>query len=170
MKKNTFYIFAGVSALILLLLFSLSIKLTNPVPVAAGFVCYVLLILLLRRKIDGIIHDERQTAIDMHASAVTIRAAAVMFVTVNLGTAVYVFSEALGFHRPPIETTVPIQSLGAYPPFIHAPPAQIPTSDLGGFAVIQLILLIATLFIYAGARTYFAHKFGGIGEDDEEYH
>lgn len=169
MKKNTLYIITGFLGLILLGLFGISVAITNPIPAAAGFIGCLIIFLIARRHIDGILRDERQVLIDMHASVVTIRTAAVMFITVNLATAVYVFSGALGInHAPHIAMTYPAKSLGAYPPFIHAPPSEIPLSDLGTFAVIQLILIIATLFIYAGSRAYYTRKYGGLDSEDEE--
>ncbi len=167
MKKTTFYIIAGVLAIALIFLFCLSVELTNPFLIAAAFIGSVIILLILRKHVDGVLTDERQTLIDMRASTATIRAAAVLFITVNLATAVYVFSESFGFHAWLNHSAVPrAESLGLYPPFAHAPPSQIPISDLGGFAILQLILLVLTVFIYVGAQIHYTRKYGAV--DDEE--
>ena len=124
----------------------------------------------LKKRVTDIVQDERSILIDMKTAAATIKAAVVLFLTVNLATIVYVFSGPLGFqsftyHRPN-DVMLPaggFESVSYFP----VPPETIPISQLGLFAVLQLIMIVAALFIYVGFRFYYARKFGVWGEDEE---
>lgn len=170
MKKNTFYIICGLMAVLLLLLFWLSIDLSSPIIIAVSIILAAVLFFVLKQRVTDIVQDERSVLIDMKTAAATIKASIVLFLTVNLATIVYVFSGPLGFqsftyHRPN-DVMLPAGSLESVP-YFPVPPEMIPISQLGLFAVLQLILIVAALFIYVGFRFYYARKFGVWGEDEE---
>ncbi|MDU9376173.1 hypothetical protein McpSp1_07650 [Methanocorpusculaceae archaeon Sp1] len=48
-----------------------------------------------------------------------------------------------------------------------APPEMIAISHLGIFGVIQILLLVLMIFIYAAFRIYYSHKFGEWDDDEE---
>lgn len=170
MKKNTFYIIYGLIAVSLLLLFWLSIELSSPLIIAASVILAAVLFFVLKKRVTDIVQDERTILIDMKTASATIRASVVLFLTVNLATIVYVFSGPLGFqsftyHRSN-DSMLPaggFESVSYFP----VPPETIPISQLGLFAVLQLVMIIAALFIYVGFRFYYARKFGVWGEDEE---
>ncbi|MDV0442106.1 DUF2178 domain-containing protein [Methanorbis furvi] len=47
------------------------------------------------------------------------------------------------------------------------PPEMIAISHLGIFGVIQILLLVLMIFIYAAFRIYYSHKFGEWDDDEE---
>jgi uncharacterized membrane protein len=170
MKKNTFYIICGLMAVSLLLLFWLSIELSSPVIIAGSVILAAVLFFVLKRRVTDIVQDERTILIDMKTASATIRASVVLFLTVNLATIVYVFSGPLGFHsftyRFPNDTMLPAGGVASVS-YFPVPPETIPISQLGLFAVLQLVMIVTALFIYVGFRFYYARKFGVWGEDEE---
>lgn len=170
MKKNTFYLIFGLIAVSLLLLFWLSIELSNPWIIAISVLLFAILFLFLKKRVTDLDEDERTVLIEMKAAAATIKASAVLFLTVNLATTVYVFSGPLGFHLFTYNRLKdPMIPAGGYEsiPYFPVPPDTIPILELGLFAVLQLCLIVFALFIYAGFRLYYTHKFGVWGEDEE---
>ncbi len=170
MKKNTFYIICGLIAVSLLLLFWLSIELSSPVIIAVSVILAAVLFFVLKQRVTDILQDERTILIDMKTASATIKASVVLFLTVNLSMIVYVFSGPLGFHSftypLPRDPMIPA---GGYDfvSYFPVPPETIPISQLGLFAVLQLIMIVAALFIYVGFRFYYVRKFGVWGEDEE---
>ena len=170
MKKNTFYIICGLFAISLLFLFWLSILLSNPVIIAVSFLIEAVLLFVLKRRITDIVQDERSILIEMKTASATIKTAAVLLVTVNLGMVVYVFSDSLGFHTLTYNRSLnPMLFPEGYAsvPYFPVPPETIPISVLGLFAVMQIVLLVIVLFIYIGFQFYYAHKFGEWDDDEE---
>jgi len=169
MRKNTFYIISGLFAVLLLLLFWLSIQFSNPVIIGVSFVIVAVLFFVMKMRVTDIVQDERSILIEMKSASATIKAAVVLFVTVNLATVVYVFSGPLGFHKLTYDRSVNPMVPGGFEsvPYFPVPPETISISELGSFAVIQLGLIVMILFIYIGFRFYYARKFG-TWDDDEE--
>ncbi len=170
MKKNTFYIICGLIAISLLLLFWLSIELSNPVIIAVSVILAAVLFFILKQRVTDIVQDERTILIDMKTASATIKASVILFLTVNLATIVYVFSVPLGFHSFTYHlSNDSLLSAGEYEyvSYFPVPPETIPISQLGLFAVLQLIMIVVALFIYVGFRLYYARKFGVWGDDEE---
>jgi uncharacterized membrane protein len=170
MKKNTFYIICGLIAVSLLLLFWLSIEFSSPVIIAVSVVLAAVIFFVVKQRVTDIVQDERTILIDMKTASATIKTSVVLFLTVNLSMIVYVFSGPLGFHS--FAYSIPrdpmILSEGyEFVPYFPVPPETIPISELGLFAVLQLIMIVAALFIYVGFRFYYVRKFGVWGEDEE---
>lgn len=151
MKKNTFYLLCGATALLLVYLFYLSVELKKPWIIFIGLITVFVLYAVCRKLIAGIQSDERQMFIDMKTASATLKAAAVMYMAVNIPLAVCAFSFPLMIFRP------------------HHPitPVSVPLVSLGSLALVELILLAAVLFIYVGFHVYYAKKYGGEGEDEE---
>jgi len=170
MKKNTFYIICGLFAVSLLLLFWLSIGLSSPAIIAVSVVVCAVLFFILKKRVTDLDEDERSILIDMKTASATIKASVVLFLTVNLAAIVYVFSGPLGFHSftysRPKDSLIPAGGFESIP-YFPVPPETIPISQLGLFAVLQLIMIVAALFIYVGFRFYYVRKFGVWGEDEE---
>jgi len=170
MKKNTFYIICGLIAVSLLLLFWLSIELSSPVIIAVSVVLAAVIFFVVKQRVTDIVQDERTILIDMKTASATIKTSVVLFLTVNLAMIVYVFSGPLGFHSfaYPIPRDPMILAEGYdFVPYFPVPPETIPISQLGLFAVLQLIMIVVALFIYIGFRFYYVRKFGVWGEDEE---
>jgi len=100
MKRNTFYLLAGVVALIEVGIFWLSVEIERPILIQAAFVLGVLLIYIARRRVDETIEDERTAMITQKAALRTLEVFWVVFFAVSLGSAVIAFSRPLGL-RPP---------------------------------------------------------------------
>ncbi|MDO5844696.1 MAG: DUF2178 domain-containing protein [Methanocorpusculum sp.] len=170
MKKNTFYIICGFIAIALVLLFILSINLSNPFIIAGAIVVAGILFFICRHKVTDVIMDERQMFIGMKTAAATIKTAIILFLTLNIAIVVYVFSGPLGFHNFRMERPVlPEFPQGAMESvsFFPVPPDTIPISQLGMFAIGEIILFIVILFVYVGFRYYYSRKYGGEEEDEE---
>lgn len=156
MKRNIFYLLCGFFGLILIALFYISMELRMPWIVCAAFVLAAVLIFFLYRRLSDRIVDERQILIDMKTGAATLKTGAVLLIAGNLAVAVYAFS-------------MPPMMFGPMPHF-HPPPT-IPLTQLGQFALVEMALLAAVLFIYAGFRIHYTKKYGvsdDEGEGDEE--
>ena len=151
MQKNTFYLLSGITALILVFLFYISVEMKQPWIIFVGILLAVVLYIACRKKIAGLALDEREMLIDMKTASATLKSAAVLYLTVNIPLAVYAFS-------------FPQMIL---PPPHHMPPATVSLVTLGSVALIELILLAVVLFIYVGFHVYYAKKYGGDIEDEE---
>lgn len=210
MKQNNFYIIIGIIGLIEVLLFWESIQLSNPFIIGVGFVAGCLMYFILRRKVTDCYADERQNLIDMKTASATLKTFWVSFFSVNLATAVYVFSAHLRFQsiaftvrepsapnnmakvgnslinggnftRPAMDSSVIVTihenasdvaySVGSTMQEVitlfPSPPEMIAISHLGVFGVIQILMLILMLFVYAAFRIYYSHKFGEWDDDEE---
>jgi Predicted membrane protein len=100
MKRNTFYLLAGIVALAEVGIFWLSVELKRPILIQVAFVLGVLLIYLARRRVEERIEDERTAMITQKAALRTLEVFWVVFFVVSLGSAVVAFSRPLGL-RPP---------------------------------------------------------------------
>lgn len=117
-----------------------------------GIVAAVAAYIICRKKISGISGDEREMLIDMKTASATLKAAAVVYLAVNIPLAVYAFS---------------FPQMILPPPHLPVPPVSIPLVSLGSVALIELVLLAAVLFIYVGFHVYYSKKYGGDDEDEE---
>ncbi len=156
MKRNTFYLLAGIVALAEVGIFWLSVELERPILIQVAFVLGVLLIYLARRRVEERIEDERTAMITQKAALRTLEVFWVVFFVVSLGSAVVAFSRPLGL-RPP------------HP----GPPNMAPVDVLelpfvGGFALFQMALLCLMIFLYVGFRMYYARKYGEWDRDEEQ--
>lgn len=164
MKRNTFYLLAGIVALAEVGIFWLSVELERPILIQAAFVLGVLLIYLARRRVEERIEDERTAMITEKAALRTLEVFWVVFFAVSLGSAVAAFSRPLGL-RPPhppdpnVTHTLMIQI---------AEPDVLPFDLFGRFAIGQLVLLCLMIFLYVGFRMYYARKYGEWDTDEEQ--
>ena len=156
MKRNTFYLLAGIVALIEVGIFWFSVEAERPILIQVAFVLGVLLIYVARQWVDERIEDERTALITEKAALRTLEIFWVVFFAISLGSAVVAFSRPLGL-RPPHPGppgTAPLDVLEL--PFI------------GGFALFQMALLCLMIFLYVGFRMYYARKYGDWDTDEEQ--
>lgn len=102
----------GIIGLVLLMLFGVSILLSNPFIIAAAFIVGAVLYFYFKRQVTDSSLDERQRMIDMKTASATLKAFFVSFFTVNLATVVYVFSAPLGIQRVMYTKTAPGEMAG----------------------------------------------------------
>lgn len=153
MKRNSFYLFMGIIALLEVFAFWLSVELEMPLLIQVAFVLGVLLIYGARRTVEGRIEDERTNMITQKAALRTLEVFWVVFFAVNLGSAVFAFSRPLGLRpRPPHP--------GGEPDLI--------LPGIGWFATMQMALLCLMIFLYVGFRMYYARKYGEWDTDEEQ--
>ncbi|KUK61458.1 MAG: hypothetical protein XD82_1101 [Methanoculleus marisnigri] len=98
MKRNTFYLLAGIVALAEVGIFWLSVELKRPILIQVAFVLGVLLIYLARRRVEERIEDERTAMITQKAALRTLEVFWVVFFVVSLGSAVVAFSSYRAMH------------------------------------------------------------------------
>ncbi|HPZ33406.1 MAG TPA: DUF2178 domain-containing protein [Methanoculleus sp.] len=156
MKRNTFYLLAGIVALAEVGIFWLSVSLENPIPIQVAFVLGVILLYLARRRVEETIEDERTAMITQKAALRTLEVSWVIFFVLSLGSAVIAFSRPLGLRppRPGPEEVFPTEAL------------ELPV--FGGFAIFQMTLLCLMIFLYVGFRVYYARKYGEWDTDEEQ--
>lgn len=149
MKRNTFYIFIGIIALIEVGILWLSIQLNNALLIQAGFVAGVMAIYLAKRSVTEVIEDERTIQIAQKASMRTLEIFWILFFIVSIGSVI------IGFNRP----------------FHIRPPPPVPAEEsllhIGWFGFGQLALLCLMLFLYVAFRIYYARKYGEWETDEE---
>jgi uncharacterized membrane protein len=164
MKRNTFYLLAGIVALAEVGIFWLSVELERPILIQVAFVLGVLLLYVARRRVEERLEDERTAMITEKAALRTLEVSWVVFFAISLGSAVVAFSRPLGL-RPP------------HPPdpnVTHAliiritEPDVLPFDLFGRFAIGQLVLLCLMIFLYVGFRMYYARKYGEWDRDEEQ--
>ncbi len=152
MKRNSFYLFMGIIALLEVVAFWLSVELERPLLIQIAFILGILLIYGARRTVEGRIEDERTSMITQKAALRTLEVFWVVFFAVNLGSAVWAFSRPLGL-RP------------------HPPPPgeqEFVLPGIGWFATVQMGLLCLMFFLYVGFRVYYARKYGEWDTDEEQ--
>lgn len=164
MKRNTFYLLAGIVALAEVGIFWLSVQIERPILIQVAFVLGVLLLYLARRRVEDRIEDERTAMITQKAALRTLEVSWVAFFVVSLGSAVAAFSRPLGL-RPPL----PMDPNVTHKVIIRVTePDVLPFDLFGRFAVGQLILLCLMIFLYVGFRVYYARKYGEWDTDEEQ--
>jgi len=150
MKRNTFFIFAGIVALLEVGILSISIEMNNPLPIQVGFVIGIVLVYAARRMVADVIQDERTVLISQKSALRTLEVFWVIFFLLSIGGVIY------GFNRP-----FPVR------PHLPAPPAEPPIGLFGIFGFIQLALLCLMIFLYVGFRIYYARQYGEFEKDEE---
>jgi uncharacterized membrane protein len=149
MKKNTFYLFVGCVALILLALFWYSVEVRLPPPIIElAFIISIGIIYLVRRKVTDLIDDERSTKITEQAAVRTFQVFWVGFCAFSIGAVMQILYVPTFSHEH--GTT--------HPPEIFSP------RMMGYF---QLGLLCLMIFLYVGFRIYYARKYGDWEIDEE---
>ena len=156
MKRNTFYLLAGIVALIEVGIFWLSVKVEEPILIQVAFILGVFLIYMARRRVEDRIEDERTAMITQKAALRTLEIFWVIFFAISLGSAVVAFSRPLGL-RPPHPG----------PPGTAAPD-MLEFPVIGNFAILQMALLCLMIFLYVGFRMYYARKYGDWDTDEEQ--
>ncbi|HOT93712.1 MAG TPA: DUF2178 domain-containing protein [Methanoregulaceae archaeon] len=154
MRRNTFYLLIGVTALILVGILYLAILLSWPALIQGAFLVAFLALYALKRTVDEPVEDERTNVITQHAAVATLGIFWVIFFLVSLGQVVISFSTPLGFHAPPPPGMAPL------PPtqdFLH----------VGRLGIVQLGLLGLMIILYGGFRIYYAQRFGDWESDEE---
>ncbi|WP_054847698.1 DUF2178 domain-containing protein [Methanoculleus chikugoensis] len=158
MKRNTFYLLAGIVALAEVGIFWLSVELERPILIQVAFVLGVLLLYAARRAVEERIEDERTAMITQKAALRTLEVFWVAFFAISLGSAVVAFSRPLGLRPPPHPG----------PPGTAPPPDVLELPFIGGFALFQMALLCLMIFLYVGFRMYYARKYGEWDTDEEQ--
>lgn len=156
MKRNTFYLLAGIVALIEVGIFWLSVEVEEPILIQVAFILGALLIYMARRRVEDRIEDERTAMITQKAALRTLEIFWVIFFAISLGSAVVAFSRPLGL-RPPHPG----------PPGTAAPD-MLEFPVIGNFAILQMALLCLMIFLYVGFRMYYARKYGDWDTDEEQ--
>jgi uncharacterized membrane protein len=149
MKRNTFYLLAGVVGLALVGIFWLSVEILNPTLITVAFIAAIILMYGLRTRISDHLEDERTILITQKSAMRTLEVFWVVFFAISLGGAVFGLG-APGFPRPP-----------------HRPPDEglIPLGHLG---FMQMTLLCLMIFLYVGFRMYYARRYGEWDTDEEQ--
>lgn len=149
MKRNTFYILAGIVGLALVGIFWLSVEIHNPTLITVAFIAGIVILYWLRTRISDRIEDERTILISQKSAMRTIEVFWVVFFAISLGGVVLGLG-APGFPKPP-----------------HRPPDEglIPLGHLG---FMQMTLLCLMIFLYVGFRMYYARQYGEWDTDEEQ--
>jgi len=113
MRKNTFYILIGCSALILLGVFWYSIEINKPLLIESAFVIGVVLIYFARTRVTALIEDERSARITEKASMRTMQIFWGLFCAFSIGQVMWMLDEPS--FSSPISSTINTFSPG-YPP------------------------------------------------------
>ncbi|MDV2482667.1 DUF2178 domain-containing protein [Methanoculleus sp. Wushi-C6] len=163
MKRNSFYLLAGIVALIEVGIFWLSVELEKPLLIQVAFVLGILLIYMARKRVEETIEDERTAMITQKAALRTLEVSWVAFFALSLGSAVVAFSRPLGL-RPPH----PLDPNATHLVMRLTEPDVLPFNLFGRFAVGQLVLLCLVIFLYVGFRVYYARKYGEWDRDEEQ--
>jgi uncharacterized membrane protein len=148
MKKNTFYLFSGCIALVLLALFWYSVELHTPLLIEVGFIVGIIAVYLARRTVTDIIEDERSAKITEQAAVRTFQVFWVGFCALSIGAVMQIL------YIP----TFPREHGAVRPPEILPP-------RMMGY--IQLGLLCLMIFLYVAFRIYYARKYGEWETDEE---
>jgi uncharacterized membrane protein len=157
MKQNTFYVLTGIIVTALVGIFWLSLEWNDPLPIQIGFVIGVITVYFARRRVTGIIEDERSIAISQKAAFHTLEIFWVVFFTFSLGFIVWTSSNFFGLERTPTfryirEHSPTDMEFGR--PFLNP-----------GF--LQLLFLCMIIFLYVGFKFYYERKYGGEDMDEE---
>jgi len=150
MKKNGFYLLVGCIALALLGILWYSVENHLP-PIAAmiSFIAAIVIIYLVRQRVEDLIDDERSIKITEKAMVRTFQVFWVVFAAFSIG-AIMELLHVPAFPRP------------SPPP--QRPPEILPLKSLG---YIQLGLLCLMIFLYVGFRIYYARQYGEWETDEE---
>ena len=149
MKRNTFYLIAGVIAVIEVAVFWWALSTSTPLLIEVAFVLGIAALYLARRSITEVIEDERTAMITQKAALRTFEIFWVVFFALGLGQVV------IGFKKVP---DLPQQ----FQPMI---PQHQPHAEQTG--ILMLALLCLAIFTYVGFRMYYSHKYGELDEEQD---
>lgn len=153
MKKNTFYLFIGCIALVLLGLFWYSVEVHKPLIIEIAFILGIVAIYLARKKVTDLIEDERSAQITEKAALRTFQVFWVVFCAFSIGA-------VMNLLYVPHFSKQRITNHSA----AIIPPELLSLKMLGYF---QLGLLCLMIFLYVGFRLYYARKYGDWETDEE---
>jgi uncharacterized membrane protein len=148
MKRNTFYLFCGCIAVILLAVFWYSVEIHNPLVIELSFILGIVLVYGARKKVTDLVEDERSAKISEQAMVRTFQVFWVAFCAVSIGAVMGMLY-------------VPEYSKAR---FILHPPEFFSPRMMG---YLQLGLLCLMIFLYVGFRMYYARKYGDWETDEE---
>jgi len=151
LKKNTFYLIVGCTAIALVGLFWYSDVVRMPLLIEVAFIVAVAAIYLLRRRVTDLKEDERDVKITEQAVLRTMQVFWVVFCAFSIGAVMQLLRAPAfprGFHPGP-------------PPILP----ELLSPRLIGF--VQLGLLCLMIFLYVGFRIYYAGIYGGWETDEE---
>ena len=149
MKKNTFYLLVGCIGLALLGILWYSVENhLRPILGMAAFIAAIVIIYLLRGKVEDLIEDERSVKITEKAAVRTFQVFWVVFAAFSIGA---------------------VMEILYVPQFPRPPPGERPPQLIGPRMIgyIQLGLLCLMIFLYVGFRIYYARKYGEWETDEE---
>jgi uncharacterized membrane protein len=149
MKKNTFYLLAGIVVIFEVAAFWWSLSTSNALVIEVAFVLGIGLIYLAKRRITEVIEDERTAMITQKAALRTLEVFWVIFFALGLGQVVIGFGNIPGFS----------------PSQIPSPFSSPPSLDQVG--MLQLAFLCLLIFLYVGFRMYYAQKYGELDEEQD---
>ncbi len=154
MKKNTFFLFVGCIALVLLAIFWYSVE-THPPPllIESAFIIAIGIIYLARKKVTDLIEDERSAKITEKAALRTFQVFWVVFCAISIGAVMnmlYIPQFPQQRFSEPHQEVLPWEIL---------PPRMM--------GYLQLGLLCLMIFLYVGFRIYYARKYGDWETDEE---
>lgn len=151
MKRNTFFLFAGIIAVLEVIVLWVSIEVNNPLPIQVALLLGIIAVYIARRSVTEVIQDERTMLISQKAAMHTLEIFWVIFTLVSISSVIY------AFNRP-----FPIR------PHLPQPPSELPIGGVFGFfGFFQLALLCLMIFLYVGFRMYYARKYGEFDTDEE---
>ena len=154
MKKNSFYLFGGCIALVLLAIFWYSVEThVPPLLIESAFIIAIGIIYLARKKVTDLIEDERSAKITEKAALRTFQVFWVVFCAISIGAVMNML------YIPQL----PRQRF--FEPHQEILPWEILPPRMMGY--LQLGLLCLMIFLYVGFRIYYARKYGDWETDEE---
>ena len=154
MKKNTFYLFGGCIALVLLAIFWYSVEThLPPLLIESAFIIAIGISYLARKKVTDLIEDERSARITEKAALRTSQVFWVVFCAISIGAVMnmlYLPQFPRQHFSEPHQEILPWEIL---------PPRMM--------GYLQLGLLCLMIFLYVGFRIYYARKYGDWETDEE---
>jgi len=154
MKKNTFYLFIGCIALVLLAIFWYSVEThLPPLLIESAFIIAIGISYLARKKVTDLIEDERSARITEKAALRTFQVFWVVFCAISIGA---VMNMLYIPQLPRQRFSEPSQEI--------LPREILPPRMMG---YLQLGLLCLMIFLYVGFRIYYARKYGDWETDEE---
>ena len=154
MKKNTFYLFVGCIAVVLLAIFWYSVEThIPPLLIESAFIIAIGISYLARKKVTDLIEDERSARITEKAALRTFQVFWVVFCAISIGAVM----NALYIPQFPRQRfSEPHQEILSW---------EILPPRMMGY--LQLGLLCLMIFLYVGFRIYYARKYGEWETDEE---
>ena len=154
MKKNTFYLFIGCIALVLLAIFWYSVEThIPPLLIESAFIIAIGIIYFARKKVTDLIEDERSVKITEMATIRTFQVFWVAFCAISIGAVMNILyiPQFPREHIPELHQEI-----------LHG---EILPPRMMGY--LQLGLLCLMIFLYVGFRIYYARKYGDWETDEE---